>query len=175
MSPYIQGYLDSLCGPYSIINAMRLIYSAMSRDEITILFKRIMQSMEERRKLSSIIIDGVCETDIQYVLKQAIEPHYSISWQRPFKKNGSLTIEEFWREIQWFLLESENRAVIALLSDSDGSHWTVISTATERRIHFFDSAGMKWINRRVCTVREATLQNPYAFEPQETFFLSRLD
>ncbi len=173
MSPYEQGYLDGLCGVYSIINALRLIFKSMTELEAMRLLKEIFKCLEKRKKPSSIIVDGIDNKDICHIIREAIEPRYPITWHRPFKKETP-TIDKFWQEIFEFLREGNHRSVIVGVENGDWDHFSVVHVITEKQILFFDSSELNRVYRNRCSTKKATAKRPYLFTPCETFFISRI-
>jgi len=173
MFPYIQGYLDGLCGVYSLINAMRIVLN-LSQKESAELFKRIIKCMEERRRISSFVVNGLCPVDIQYALRMVIEPKYPITWSRPYLRRRNLKINSYWQEMLEFINEDDHRAVIMTIHIKQWCHWSVVHGISERQLRFFDSAALaKRVNRNRCAIRRSTTKRPYAFEPGTMFFLSK--
>lgn len=175
MFPYIQGYLDGLCGVYSLINAMRIVLN-LSPEKSAELFKRIIKCMEQRRKISSFVVNGLCPVDVQYALKTVIEPQYPITWKRPYLRRRNLQISRYWRELREFFSEDDHRAVIMTIHVEKYNHWSVVQGVTEKQLRFFDSAALaKRVNRSRCAIRRSTAKRPYAFEPGTMFFLSKAE
>lgn len=135
MSPYEQGYLDGLCGIYSVINALRLVFKSMTELESIRLLREIFKCVEKRKKTSSIIVDGIDDKDISHILKEVIEPRYPILWRKPFKRRLP-TVDEFWDEILAFVTEGKHRTVIVGLEREDWDHFTVVHYITEKQLIF---------------------------------------
>jgi hypothetical protein len=173
MIPYFQGYLDGLCGVYSIINAMRIVLN-LSQKESAELFKQILKFMEERKRISSFVVNGLHPVDMQYALRRVIEPKYPITWNRPYLRRRNLKINRYWKEMLQFISEDDHRAVIMTIQVEQYSHWSVVHTITEKQLRFFDSAFLaKRVNRNRCAIRRSTAKRPYAFQPGSMFFLSK--
>lgn len=175
MFPYSQGYLDGLCGVYSLINAMRIVLN-LSPKESAQLFKRIIKCMEERKRISSFVVNGLCPVDIQYTLRNIIEPKYPIIWSRPYLRRRNLQIKSYWQELLAFLGEDDHRAVIMTVHVDQYSHWSVVHSISPKQLRFFDSAALaQRVNRSRCAIRRSTVKRPYALEPGTMFFLSKSD
>ncbi len=173
MSPYQQGELDGLCGVYSIINAMRLIFREMSEVESMFLFKSILQYVESRKRLSSTVVRGLTSTDINLILKKVVRPLYPIIWSRPFILGRSY-MGVFWKELKDFVDEDEGRTAILILDYNNWNHFTVIHRISQRQLRFFDSSFSLWsINRSRCTVSDPTRKRPCRIDMVETFFISK--
>lgn len=173
MSPYEQGYLDGLCGLYSVINAVRLVCKNTTEDECMILLKKIIKSLEKQRKISSMIIAGVDEDEIRFILKEVIEPLYSITWEMPYRKRKKITIHDLWNGISAFLEEGNHRAVIVSMETKRWDHWSVVYRITENQMSFFDSSDLKRVCRKRCTAGKRITKQMISFEARETFFIAQ--
>jgi hypothetical protein len=173
MSPYEQGYLDGLCGLYSVINAIRLVCKNTTEDECMILLKKIIKNLEKRKKISNIIIEGINEDEIRFILKEVIEPLYPITWERPYRKRKKLTINAFWNGVSTFLKEGNRRAVIVSMETKRWDHWSVIYRITENQMSFFDSSDLKRVYRKRCTAGKRITKQMISFEAREAFFIAQ--
>ena len=46
LNPYQQGQLDALCGPYAVVNALRIVFPWMSKAECAYLLARCIEELE---------------------------------------------------------------------------------------------------------------------------------
>jgi len=171
--PYKQGYLDSLCGIYSIVNATRLIMRNMREEEAEKLFIKCMRHVAKRKSMGKVTTDGITATDLWNILQKCVLTNYSINIERPFHRNGNISTKDYLRELREYLEAGGKRSVI--ISVQCGvwwDHWTVIRSITAKQISFFDSAMMKRINTARCIVNKLNKNKPYLFTPEMTFFLS---
>ncbi len=169
--PYEQGYLDGLCGVYSVINATRLIFKGMSEEECMKLFGACMRHIETRKSLGKVSTGGVGKEDIWSILRKVVMQKYEIHVKRPFAKNGNHSTRDYFNVLHDYFNKGNKRAaIIGVLSD-DWDHWTVIRSLSPKRIILFDSSMMKSININRCTIRKANKRKPYLINIQDTFFL----
>jgi hypothetical protein len=173
MSPYEQGYLDGLCGLYSVINAVRLVCKNTTEDECMILLKKIIKCLEKRKRISNIIIEGINEDEIRFILKNVIEPLYPIKWETPYRKQKGLTVHDFWKGVSTFLKEGKRRAVIVSMETKRWDHWSVVHRVTENQMSFFDSSDLKRINRKRCTTGKRIMEKMVSFQAREAFFIAQ--
>ena len=168
--PYEQGYLDGLCGVYSIINATRLLVN-ISEEECMKLFRRCLTHVEEKKRLSKAATEGITKRDVWNILKNVVMASYPIASQNPFLGVNDINVEGFFTAIQTFLKADGKRAVIVGFYGPDWDHWTVIKYATAKRLTLFDSSMMKIINISRCAVKNKPKKMPFRFDLKDTFFL----
>ncbi|MCX5831369.1 MAG: hypothetical protein NT140_05710 [Deltaproteobacteria bacterium] len=168
---YEQGYLDGLCGVYSIINATRLLVKNISEEESMQLFKKCLTHVERKKSLSHVITDGISRTELMSILKDIVTADYPIISKFPFRGVRNIGVQDFFGEIRAFLNEKGTRAVIVGFDCRDWDHWTVVKSVSPKRVTLFDSAMMKTINISNCMLEKKTKAKQYKFSVNETFFL----
>jgi len=168
--PYEQGYLDGLCGVYSVINATRLIVRNMTETEAMKLFGQCMKQVEKRRSLSKASTEGIDGNDLWSILK-SIAGNYPIKVGRPFLNSGTISLDSFIRELRKYFQQEGKRSAIVYLEGKTWDHWSAVEALTEKRIRLFDSSLIKTINIDRCVVRKPTKAKPYLFDPALTFYL----
>ena len=67
-------------------------------------------------------------------------------------------------------LEVPNRAILLCLGGVY-DHWTVVQSISNKQIKFFDSDGLKHLNRSACTTQEPDKKRRHAIYPTHTYFL----
>lgn len=169
--PYEQGYLDGLCGVYSIINATRLIVKDMREEEAMNLFSKCMRHVEKRKSLGKVSTEGVNEIDIWSILRKVVLVDYGVKAERPFYYDRELSVYGYFRELREYLGKDGKRSAIICIECDDWDHWTVIRSMTMKRITLFDSSTMKVLNTSRCVTDKPTKQKPYLINTKETFFL----
>jgi predicted acetyltransferase len=169
--PYEQGYLDGLCGVYSVINATRLIYKGMREEEGMQLFSACMRHVETRKSLGKVSTKGVDEKDIWSILRKVVLLKYAIRVERPFAKIENQSTKAYLNVLHDYFNQGKRRAAIICLFCDDWDHWTVIRSISPKRIILFDSSMMKAININRCTINKASKRKPYVIYIRDTFFL----
>src|SRR5690349_834090 len=71
MKSFKQGYLDSLCGIDSIVNAYKIVNKS-SFDECQALFNDIIMYLSRKRVLKNFIIGGVKHTDMVNIMRDVV-------------------------------------------------------------------------------------------------------
>ena len=173
LKPYEQGALDSLCGIYSIVNAMRVI-EGLSNEESQKLFKKIIAYLEENKSLAETLASGISITVMGTIFKDVIGDQ--INRAIPFQKHTDVSISEFWKEMTRFLHEKRpkgEKRVILLSLGGLHDHWTIVRKISNKRIWLFDSIGLRNLDRSKCTTRKASSSRLHLIYPTQTYFLKR--
>ena len=71
LKPYEQGALSSLCGIYSIVNAMRIV-RGLNNDESKELFAQIVYYLEDSKNFAVSLISGISVTVMGSIFKDVI-------------------------------------------------------------------------------------------------------
>jgi hypothetical protein len=171
LKPYEQGALSSLCGIYSIVNAMRII-RGINNDESKELFAQIVYYLEDSKSFAVSLISGISVTVMGSIFKDVIGDRMNRSI--PFQKQPNVKIGQFWTEMKRFLDEGRTQGekrVILLSLGGEHDHWTIAHKITKKRIILFDSIGLRHLDRRNCTTREAPSGRRHLMHPTQTYFL----
>jgi hypothetical protein len=171
LKPYEQGGLSSLCGIYSIVNAMRII-RGLNNDDSKELFAQITHYLEENKNLAVSLTSGISITVIGSIFKDVIGER--LNRAIPFHKRPNVRIGEFWTEMKRFLDEErskEEKRVILLSLGGEHEHWTLTHRMSNKRIILFDSIGLKHLDRRNCTTRKTSSGRRHLIHPTQTYFL----
>lgn len=166
--PYEQGFCDSLCGIYSIINAIRKINNNMSKKESMALFRKCMRHVEKRKRICTV---GVNPSDVGSILRKVVTVKYGVEVKRPFRKTDEISVKEFFKEVRRYYAKGGKRSVIINIEGNGWDHWTVVRSLTTRSIMLFDSSSMKTVSISKCTFNKQTKRKPYLINPHSTFFL----
>ena len=170
MIPYEQGGLDGLCAIYSIVNAARII-SDIQDSRAKVLFRRILEYLEQSRDLSRVLSEGIGLTTIGSILRDVVGdliPHRRM----PYKNLPNTPLDEFWSEMINFLDAGTKRAILICLGGPRWDHWSIVHEITARQIRFFDSHKLRRLNRTRCTTTRSTSRRPHVLCPTHTYFLS---
>jgi hypothetical protein len=169
--PYEQGYLDGLCGIYSVINAVRLIKRNMREKEAMQLFERCMRHVEKRRSLGKVSTGGIDQYDLWSILRKCVIADYPINVERPFYNDGKIAVNDYFQQLRDYFEKDGKRTAIIFFECKDWDHWTAIRSITKKQITLFDSALMKRISIPRCVVTKPTREEPYLLTPEVTFYL----
>ena len=98
--PHQQGKFDGLCGVYSILNSVKLLYH-LSQDDLGAMFRSLCESLPD--KFPQALCDGFGVPEIRRLLNYSVayvaEQHGydDLHWRRPFLRREFRSVESFWR------------------------------------------------------------------------------
>lgn len=152
LRPYRQGDLDSLCGVYAIVNAMRLLLSdasAFGPAQAHELFWHLCT----RGKARSAVDDGLETAEVWALATRAaahVRRHSAaeVHLTRPFRRAGHRSFSSLSRHFAP-LLQGEGTALL-LAFEGRRSHWSVATGVTDHYLRVFDSAGMRRVRLDLC-------------------------
>lgn len=148
--PYKQGNLDSLCGIYAIINACRHACASLETKKQLgswELFTVLVDALEERGKLTTVLCYGISAKDHNHLLtiaaKFMLGKHgLFLNIKRPLKHIKAPSLAKVSSLLSYHLEQSGTSALLEFEAPSF-EHWTVISHIIQDHIHFIDSTGMR--------------------------------
>lgn len=167
--PFVQGWLDSLCGIYAIVNAESVVNNT-SFDNSQYIFNDIILYLSKKKMLKSIILNGIDHKWMSKIIYDVVYDKFSIVQSN--KRNFS-SVSAWWKDSQEFLLGDENRAIILSL-DGKEEHYTVIKQMTTKSLFLFDSGGyggIKTIRRSSCKLKGYNKDDKYIIFPYQCWFL----
>lgn len=148
--PLRQGSLDSLCGMYAVINAIRLTHAAsnpLNRRDEKHLFHAGVRFLNSKHDLEDACIEGMVGR-IQVRLAKHLIAHANERMNTKYKFHRLAVKKATYASI----IEGEvdaGRPVCVLLDGALG-HYSVIVGYSESRFILFDSEGLAWIQRDLC-------------------------
>lgn len=138
----MQGDFDSLCGLYSIVNAIRLAalpLRPLTSRQATGLFNSGIDYLQERRLLHRVIASGMQTrlwiSLVRRLCHHAESPSLTFECVLPPYHGKPIQLAEAQRWIEQSL--KSQAPVLILLERQD--HFSVISGMTDKRLHLFDS------------------------------------
>lgn len=158
-SPLQQGNLDSMCGIYAIINAIRCVCPKVSNGHAHWLFELLNRALAKQNpslaKAGSMTYRGLNRRELRRLIEVARE-HLAIAFGIRFKverlpRRGKAR----WRLAElWSLLEGQiSLGGVAVLGlGGCHSHWSVVIQVTPKQLRLFDSDRLRAIRRQRCTV-----------------------
>ena len=156
LRPFQQGDLDSLCGVYAIVNAVRtamLPSTRLKTSECINLFNTLILEAEEHDALTTSVTYGVTYHLMSRLLHSArrwVEDGWgrTCSHHKPFNQRPQAPFPEVMERISTHLGEVGTSAIIGTCGRI--SHFTVIRRTTAHRILLHDSYGYRYFQRRSC-------------------------
>ncbi len=165
--PLSQGDEDGLCGLYSIINALTLLFpSTMTEDMQRRIFKIISKGCVS--KWPAILWNGTTVQDVRAMLTAARHGlSDTFAWEQPFAHKAFNNFDEFRRELGRRIEGDDAFAVVGI--SKPWEHWTCAHRLTEHEMIMTDSCHVKQIPLARCGL--AGDGTDYEFDYHCTFTL----
>lgn len=163
-----QGFLDSLCGIYSILNADSTINQPPFLSSQT-LFNNIIEYLDERGILSNIIINGTDHKVMRDIFRNVVGERIPL---KITNKRGIDKLNDWWYNVRMFLEEKEHRAIILSLGGK-AYHLTCISRVTDRSLVLVDSSKMISIKKSQCAIQGYPDTDKYIVYPSQCWYLGK--
>lgn len=167
--PYKQGSLDSLCGPYALVNAIHYVCGPLGRDKAVSLLISLLHELRLSYDPVSRLEDGTGIMEMRRLM-QSVHLNHPIRWKRPFAKQANIGGKAVWAAIARFLRETGG-VVLIDFECVDYGHWTVIRKISATTLTLFDSNGRQYLRRQCCKVVGEQRDRPYTFQPSTAYFL----
>jgi hypothetical protein len=156
IDPYQQGDLDSLCGLYAIVNAIRLLHNDLDDDAALALFRKLAKTLG--RTLPNAVAPlyaGISLTLLEELLitaRQEAERHYGIivTIEPLVLRRRRPSLGEVWEALR-DQLDGSRVAIVMLTGLKD--HWTVAYNVSDTTIRLFDSGDRHTLHRTRCTLQ----------------------
>lgn len=168
---FVQGYLDSLCGVYAIVNAEKMINRSTDENS-QVLFNSIIEYLSKKRILKSAIINGMNHRLITKIMIDVIGdriPYKTTNWRY-------YTLKEWWDACFQHLTEKENSGILLSVGGRE-DHITFVKSMTEKTMYLVDSGawgGIKTIRKSSCKLSGLYFkEDKYLVYPTQTWFLSK--
>lgn len=143
--PAKQGHLDGLCGIYSIVNALSLLYGTGIRRRR--LFRYLLEQYHQHWSVLDCITDGISEIEMDYLLSKVTRYNAktkTVNIRMPFRYQRGLNSHKVLQACQQFLDAPASQRAIILC---DQHHWSVVTHITDTEVHYFDSCEQRVIAR----------------------------
>jgi len=143
--PDQQGKFDGLCGVYSILNSIKLLYR-LGEDDLAAMFRSLCERLPD--EFAQALWNGFGVPEIKRLLNYSVayvaEQHGydDLHWRRSFRRREFRSVDSFWRCVGEQISANVPTVVIIGLS-KPLDHWTVAHKVTARAVEFFDSDGMR--------------------------------
>jgi hypothetical protein len=166
-----QGDMDSLCGLYSIVNAIYALFPKMKERELVKLFNHLIHHLAtDRRDAIDILLDGMSLTLLRALVRVASkqQERYSRHVELSPARFSSRSVKTFISQLRTHI---DDGAIAIVLLSRGGTHWTVVREITNRKLMLLDSNGAVAIRRRHCALSRKA--GPIALYPASTLLLRR--
>jgi hypothetical protein len=176
LTPFKQGDLDSLCGLYSILNAVRLLCPELDLHESRTLFNVLGETLTKERITAHETVSLGLEIPTLRAMIGAARRYVSevLGVQltsEPLQVNRHApTIDHVWTTLVT-RLRGGHVAILGLSGRHD--HWTVARRGTRKTLRLFDSDDMKVLLRSKCSILSDRF--PHQIDPEEITLLRRVE
>lgn len=164
---FMQGWLDSTCGLYSIVNADKLVNKTSFEDSQE-LFNKIIHYLSKKRILKDILIGGTYHKNIVDIMNNVVSDRLSYKTG----KNGYSKLDQWWQNAYDFINGDYNRSIIISIGGKI-NHFSVIQSMTEKEMLLADSSWMVKLRKSQCKFIGYTRTDKYILYPNQCFFLEK--
>lgn len=145
--PCKQGSLDSLCGIYAIVNAVRLLRVRNHKPANALsdyLFGALLGYAEARWRLSRVATQGLATGSLWLLAHEAQRllsrrTNLDLQLKRPFRRSPPADWQAFEQQLRTLLSDG---AVLIARCWGPSDHWTVVRGFTRSRMLLCDSNGV---------------------------------
>lgn len=174
---YWQGYLDGLCGVYSVVNACSGMFEKELKPEnYQEIFSKLCEKLEEEGKLYKTLVGGMTVKTLGRLIDVAFESINEILDCKLEKKiafrNNPDNLKDFWEKISLHVEKYGKGSVILVLTGRH-DHWTCVEEITDKSIKLIDSSGLKRVVRKKCTIGESKGDRIHILVPTQTYLVFR--
>ncbi len=178
MKPYKQGDLDSTCGLYAVINAVRLAVAhikILPRRRTKDLYLTLINVLDQHQGIASVIEEGMSSRKISLLLREANkwlerEEGICLQYRRPFYNRPSGKLPYVVSQIDEHLSKGGSVLVDVLVYES---HWSVVREVTQRFFVLLNSTNYSRISRARLSLNRATKgDKPFIIYSHNIFFVS---
>jgi hypothetical protein len=166
---FYQGYLDSLCGIYSIVNANKIVNNP-SDFESQSLFNKIIEFLDKRKILKEVLLEGTNQTIMRKLIKGLCNSNFPLmlSDRKNFNK-----LDDWWNYSKGFIEEGSNRTIILSLGGKL-FHLTVVERMTDKTIYLKDSSyGWRTIKKSMCRLAGYPDSDKYIIYPSQCWYVGK--
>jgi hypothetical protein len=173
VNPSQQGDLDSLCGIYSLVNAMSYLYHGKIKRRS--LMRKLIDKHQQHACTATLLTEGMDGEQLYFLITQVLQSddfqrRFPISVSSPFTSSKKVSIKQLIKKIINFFNTYDDITERIVLIGSE-LHWTLIFHIDHHFIYYFDSTYLK-----KGYIRSLTLSPGYGYRsiiPQYIYFLSR--
>lgn len=165
--PWQQGQLDGLCGLYTAVNSIVLLFSRcapLTSVECYELFQLGLNTVAPVGELAATVAEGVDlrlwrKTVSRLADHAARSRGYQVRVSRPFRGSGKVRPTTLHRTLQAAL--DDDGVVLAMLCGVH-NHFTVLSGHDASRYQLFDSGGLRWLSKAACGLPQSSARHRFS-------------
>lgn len=149
LRPLQQGKLSSMCGLYSVLNALQLSIfpRRLSKPELQRIYRHAVEFLSRRRQLKRVLGAGIeywLWEELRAELIAYVNTSYDMSLKAVPTLRGAASVD---RRRMIAKLAKDLRGGSPVLAGFGGAldHYSVVCGYTPQRLMLFDSSGLHWI------------------------------
>tara|TARA_R110001592_G_scaffold66854_1_gene205315 strand:- start:190 stop:696 length:507 start_codon:yes stop_codon:yes gene_type:complete len=165
--------MDSLCGVYVMLNALRSLECINTQEQSELAFRRLLRVIELKHPLSDTIVDGTDIVQLELMIRRVLQSDYCVQVERPFlSQSKDYSLDHVINGVSNFLEERKGVAIISIGGYHD--HWSLVRRVTNNSFLLFDSDRMQRLSFKNTFV---SIRKPFGsrrvhhLEPYYTRFL----
>lgn len=162
-----QGWLDSMCGIYSAVNAERLINKS-TENESQVLFNEIVEYLSKKRFLKNAILNGINHKWLMGILVNVVGDKIPL---RITNRKNMESVSCWWKYTQEFMC-IPNRAVIISIGGIE-DHFSVVKSMNNSIMNLSDSGGYRTITKSSCKLKGYDKRDKFIIFPAQCVYLGR--
>jgi hypothetical protein len=156
-----QGTLDSLCGLYAVINALRLAhrpFGPFGRERARALFAELVELTEARWGMANVIVDGYDDEQFRTLLTNGLKLARELTGRhycQSFKAMGGFDDKRrnWLRSLERLTAHPATAVIVGIWGRMD--HWSVLAGVSEQSLLFYDSDALKYLPLLRCSLTGA--------------------
>ncbi|GAJ63821.1 hypothetical protein JFPO14_contig00008-0007 [Edwardsiella piscicida] len=167
LRPAVQGDLDTLCGLYSVVNALSWLHPRLRRKP---LFRAIVHWFSQEYDITVCLTTGTEPDQLDAMLdflRTRCQQRWPFTFSKPFMDIPKLSTRHILTQCQQWLDHHPDRVVLL----GDQYHWTVVSHMDSEWLYFFDSYTYRRIHRSRWSLREE--RGKHQLYRQAIYFIER--
>jgi hypothetical protein len=153
-----QGTLDSLCGLYAVINALRLAhrpFGPFGRERARTLFAELVELTEARWGMANVIVDGYDDDQFRTLLANGLKLARELTGRhycQSFKAVGGFDDKRrnWLRSLERLTAHPATAVIVGIWGRMD--HWSVLAGVSERSLLFYDSDCLRYLPLVRCSL-----------------------
>ena len=153
-----QGTLDSLCGLYAVINAIRLAhrpFGPFGRERARTLFAELVELTEARWGMANVIVDGYDDDQFRTLLTNGLKLARELTGRhycQSFKAVGGFDDKRrnWLRSLERLTAHPATAVIVGIWGRMD--HWSVLAGVSERSLLFYDSDCLRYLPLVRCSL-----------------------
>lgn len=162
-----QGYFDSLCGIYSIINADKIVNHSSEGDS-QLLFNTIIEYLSSKRILKEVLLEGVSHRLMSKLMELTKERFTILIGNR----RSFLDLRDWWSYSLDFMEEGTNRAMIISIGGKV-DHLSALERITDSSMFLRDSSYGRVLRQSYCKLQGYTKPDKYIIYPSQCWYLGK--